>query len=100
VAIVAVVVGFLALVARAIYPSLDWLWAYAGTLGEWVLLVFLVLTTVFSAVLINIGQRCVHSVAQGIHENINHLARRYVEENKAAAQGMLAFTNELAQQRL
>lgn len=99
IATAAALVSFLTLIARAIHPNLGGVWASASALGgEWVLLLFLIVTTALSGLLIKVGQKCVNRVAQAVMENVIHLAKRYRDESKSEPEKMNAFITQLAQE--
>ena len=97
IALMAAIIAFTTLVGRALYPTFATVWDSFPDWGDWLLFLFLLLTTALSAILIQVGQRCVHRVALIITENVGHLAKRYVNENKSAADQMVEFINELKQ---
>lgn len=97
VAMGAAIVAFVTLAVRATSPTFDSFWLSFPSWSVWLLFLFLVATTILSAILIKVGQRCVQRVAMIVTENIRHLAGRYVKENKVAADKMVAFVRELQQ---
>lgn len=92
---IAAIVSFITLAVRATSPTFDDFWLLFPHWCSWLLFIFLVITTAVSAILIKVGQRCVHRVASIVTDNVRHLAVRYVNENKDAADKMLTFITDL-----
>lgn len=97
-AMVAASAAFLLLVLRAMntsVPVITMIEIRIGAWGEWSFLFFMVATTILIAILIRMGQGCVHYVATNVIENIAHLAEHYKVHNQAAADAMLKFVQDV-----
>jgi hypothetical protein len=64
---------------------------------EWPLVVYLVIVTAFTSLMISIGRRCVNNVAENVIRNLDHLGEKYLKDNEPAFESMEVFIEEVRQ---
>jgi hypothetical protein len=67
------------------------------TYWEWPLVAYLIIVTAFTALMISIGRRCVHNVAENVIRNLDHLGEKYLKDNEPAFEAMEVFIEEVRQ---